>query len=47
MDDVVLGVVAETLDSDMVAEAIELALEQLRSGRSERVGRRAQPSVSG
>jgi site-specific DNA recombinase len=42
LDDVVLGVVVETLDSDMIAEAIDLALEQLRSAQSERVDRRAQ-----
>ncbi len=42
MDDVVRGVVGEILDSDMIAEAVDLALEQLRSGRSHQLERRAQ-----
>ena len=32
MDEVLRGVVGEIVDGDMVAEAVDLALEQLRSG---------------
>ncbi len=41
MDEVLRGVVSEILDGGMVAEALALAIEQLRSGHTQQIERRA------